>query len=137
LKTEVGQNSIYAARANAKIILAELLCNHFGGNVRVQESIAHHLRNYFLRTTIVAFGPAAMAYESGSTMFMEEGSELEVALTAETKLLSHTGRTIRAAFSFDNHSQFSSNFIVGVDRQKAMRSNKRIGCDLIDHKGAS
>jgi hypothetical protein len=98
-----------------KVILPELLCNRFSGNVGVQESITHHLANNFPCATIVAFGAPSMAHEPGSSLFVEEGPKLEVALAAETKLLSHAGRTIRAALSFDKHSQFSRNFILGVD----------------------
>jgi hypothetical protein len=71
--------------------------------------------NNFPCATIVAFRATLVAQESGSAMLMEESSELEIALTAKTKLFGCARRALWAAFPFDKHGKFSGEFIIGVD----------------------
>jgi hypothetical protein len=66
-------------------------------------------------------------------MLVKESSKLEVALTAETKLLGCPGRTVATTLPFHEHGQLVGNFIVGIDRQGSIGAQKGFGGDVEVH----
>jgi hypothetical protein len=112
LQSELSNDPVDGAFADAEVTLSEFLCNDFGAGFWIQEAVTDHLADEFLGAAIVGFGAAFGAEEGKAAFLQKEGAELEVTLTAIAEFGGRAVNTFRAAFAFDQHGEFASDFIV-------------------------
>jgi hypothetical protein len=116
LQAELSNDAIDGSFACAEVALAEFLSNDLGTGIGVEKSVTDHLADEFLAASIVRLRASFGAEQSLSSLFEEEGLELKVTLAAETEFGSGAVDAFRAAFTFDEHSEFKGDFIVVGNR---------------------
>jgi hypothetical protein len=119
LQAELGNDAINGSFAGAEATLAEFLSNDLGTGIGVEKSMADHLADEFLATSVVGFRTSFGAEQSLPSLFEEEGLELKVTLAAETEFGSGTVNAFRAAFTLDEHGEFKGDFIIVGNGQGA------------------
>ena len=115
----MGNDAIDGSFACAEVTLAKFLSNDLGTGIGIEKSVAYYLADEFLGASIVALRASFEAEQSLPSFFEEEGLELEVTLAAETEFGSGAVDAFRAAFTFDEHSEFKGDFIVVGNGQGA------------------
>lgn len=103
MQPELADDAVHGSFADAEIALSELLGDDFCAGFRIEESVADNLADEFLGAPVVGFRPALGAEEGLPSFLKEAGSELEIALTAETELGCGALNAFRAALTFDEH----------------------------------
>lgn len=86
MEAKLVDDTVHGSFAYREVALSEFLGNDFRAGFRIKEAVADDLADEFLGASIVGFGPPLGAEEALPTLSKEERPELEVALTAETKL---------------------------------------------------
>jgi hypothetical protein len=128
LESELVDDPIYGSLADTKVALSEFLSDDFGACVWIQEPVTDDLTNKFLCSPVFGFGASFRAQESLAALFKKQGSDLEIALTAETKFSGDAVNPFRSAFAVNEHGQFSGDFI-------GIGNGKRSGFTLDVHFG--
>ena len=119
MQPELLDDAIDGSFADREVKLSEFLSNHLGAGLRIQESVTDDLTQNLLGAPVVAFG-ASFGAEEGLAAFLEKKSpELEITLTAEAEFGGGLINAFRAAFAFDEHRDFTSDFVVIRDGQRA------------------
>jgi hypothetical protein len=111
LESELVDDPIDGSFADTEVALSEFLGDDFGAGVRIQKPVTDDLTNKFLGSPVPGLGTSFGTEESLASLFKKEGSDLEIALTAEAKFSSDAVNPFRAAFAVNEHGQFSSDFI--------------------------
>lgn len=119
MQSELSNDAIDGAFADAEVSLAEFLRDDFRAGFRIQEAVTDNLADEFLGAAVVGSGAAFGAEEGGGAFLQEEGAELEVTLTAKTELGGGTVNAFAAAFALDEHGELARDFIVFGNGQGA------------------
>jgi len=117
LESELVDDTIHSSLADSEFALPEFLSNDFSTGLGVKKAVADDLTNEFLGTPIVRFGTSLGTVESLTSALEKKRADLEVTLTAIPEFGSSMVNSFQAAFTFDEHSQFSGDFI-GIDNGK-------------------
>jgi hypothetical protein len=126
LKAVFGEDAFHAASADHPTGLPQLLCDHLGGSVAVEEAVPDDLPDHLVRSPIVRFWTAFRALQSQRTLFTKEGAELKVTLLTVTELARRLERSTFFTFSFDEHHQLPRDLVVLGDVQYPPRPNQRV-----------
>jgi hypothetical protein len=116
LKAVFLDDPLDAACADRHVALADLLGDHLGGGVGVEEAVSDHLSDDFLGTSIVGSGPPLFVSETGAPLFVEPAQQLEVTLLGVAVLAGGLGGPEALTLALEKHGQFQDDFVVGSDR---------------------
>ena len=86
MKAVLFDDPLHTANADLPAALAELLGNHFGRGVRVEEALPNHLADHFRRASVMGLRTALVALPCLRAVLGESGPQLKVALLAEAEL---------------------------------------------------
>ena len=103
MESELVDDPIYGSLADAKVALSEFLGDDFGACLWIQEPVTDDLTNKFLGSPVPGLGTSFRAEESLAALLEKEGSDLEVALTAEAKFSGDAVNPFRTAFTVNEH----------------------------------
>jgi hypothetical protein len=103
--------------------LPQLLRDHLGGGVGVEEAVSDHLPDHLGCSPIVGFGTALLAVQSEGARLLKGSAELKVPLLAVTELAGGLERPHFFTLPFDEHQQLACDLVVLADDQAAVRPN--------------
>lgn len=126
MQAVVGDHSLDTAQANGEVSLAQLLRDHVGGGLGVQEAIAQDLANGLVGTPIIGFGSGLLGLEGGETAALVGGENLIIALPAIAIFLSKGGDVSRQTLAFDEHEEAVSQFVGGFNGEAAGRAGELV-----------
>jgi hypothetical protein len=112
LQSELSNDAIDGAFADAEVTLAEFLREDFGAGIGIEEAVADHLADEFRGAPVGGGGAAFGTEERRGAFLQEEGAELEVTLTAKTEWGGGTVNALAAAFALDEHGELTRDFVV-------------------------
>lgn len=112
MESKLVNDAVYGTLTGTEVTLSEFLGNHFGTGLRIQEAVPDDLTDEFLSAPIVGFGSSFAADEGFATFLEEKSPQLEVTLTAKAESSSDAINAFCAAFAGDEHSKFTSDFVI-------------------------
>jgi hypothetical protein len=119
LQAEVGEDTLDAAGAEGVAGLADFLGQDGGRSVRIQEAMADDLLADRLSAAVGGFGAALLALQGAGAARLIEPAQLEIALLAEAEFAGSGQGAVGFAFAFVEHGQFTGDFVVVADGQRA------------------
>ena len=117
MQTVIGDDAFDAADTDGMLGLLELLGDHFDRGFRIQEPMADDLADDFVSAAVVGFGSARLTLKGRGALVGQEMAELEVARLRITEHACGGQGPKVGAFSFIDHGQFESDFVVVWDLQ--------------------
>jgi len=123
LQPVLGDYSFDAPRADRGSALPQLLRDHLGGGVGVEEAVSDHLPDHLGCSPIVGFGTALLALQSEGARLLKGSAELKVTLLAVAELAGGLERPHCSTLPFDKHQQLAGDLVVLGDVQATVRTN--------------
>lgn len=106
--------------------MAQLLRDHVGGGLGVQEAIAQDLANGLVGAPVSGFGSGLLGLDGGETAALVGGENLIIALPAIAIFLSKGGDVSRQTLAFDEHEEAVSQFVGGFNGEAAGRAGELV-----------
>jgi hypothetical protein len=119
LKPVVSDDSLDAAGADGKAVLAQLLSDDIGGGTGIEKAVADDLTDDLAGAAVVALRAALAIAQGDGTVLVELMAQLEIALLAEAILRSGSQRAKALAFALEKHGQFTGDLIIEAHGQAA------------------
>jgi hypothetical protein len=117
-------DALDAARADRRAGLTKPLGDNVRGSLGVEEAMPDRLADDFVGAAVVALGPSLEVDQGGGAVFGEGVAELEVALLAVAEHPGGLNGPQPKALAGDEHGEFTGDFIVGRDGQRAVRTDQ-------------
>ena len=127
MQAELGDDAVDGAFADAEVALAEFLRDDLGAGFGIEEAMTNHLADQFWGAPVVGLGAAFGTEETEAALLPKAGAQLEIALAAETKLGGGLRNAFRTAFALDEHGQFTGDFIIGGNGERAGKALEAFG----------
>ena len=132
MQTKLGDDAFDGTGTNGLAGLAQLLADHGGGGVGIQEAITDDLLDDLVGAAIVGFGAALLVLQGQGAAGSEGLTQLEVALLGIAELGGGGDWTGALAFPLIEHGEFGKNRVVPRDGQLAPGAdqNQRLFSDI-------
>ena len=123
-----------AARADGQTTLANLLSDHVGGRIGVEQPVAYDLAHDLVGPAVVGLGTPALAEEGDGPPFPIGVEDLVVALLGEAEFLGGPQRAEGFTFAFDEHGQPGGDLVPGRDLEAAPGTDDdAVAADELEH----
>jgi hypothetical protein len=130
LQAKLFDHALHAANADLPSALRELLRDHFGRRLGIEEPVPDRLAHHLGGSTIMRLGTALAGAQGPGAQFGEGGPQLKVALSAEAKLARGPRRPQPLALAFDEHGELAGDLIVLGHAQPAAGSDQGMLLEL-------
>ena len=120
-----GNDSFDAAGADHLAALTQLLGDHLGGSVAIEEPVPNDLPDDLIGPPVVRLGPPLLAPQPECPVLFERGAELEVPLLAVAELAGRGQGTGAFTLTLDEHEELVCDLVVVAHAQDAGRSHPR------------
>ena len=137
MKAVFLNDAFHSSYADGPPVLIESLCNNLGRSVMIQKSVAYDLPDDCGGGAIICFRATGLAFQHGSASLQESGAQLIVALPGESKFFGGVGFVFGFALSFNQHDDFTGNFVILMKSEHSVFSDEGVKGGLKVCHGAS
>jgi hypothetical protein len=132
LQAVVGDDPLDAADADLAVALPQLLGDHLGGSLGIQEEMAEHLADRLVGAAVGVFGASFLGLERRQAAGQEGLTELIISLPAIAEAGGDGGDVLVETLSLDEHEEAGGAEVGWADGQRASGADQamRLGIEL-------